>query len=63
MPLKVACRASDTDKHEWDVTFLLFHKGKLYSASDDGKIKVKFINPPTTGFWKHQYLDLDERFN
>ncbi|KAL1491460.1 hypothetical protein ABEB36_012057 [Hypothenemus hampei] len=40
MPLKVACRASDNDKHEWDITFLLFHKGKLYSAADDGKIKM-----------------------
>ncbi|XP_050304053.1 myosin heavy chain kinase D-like isoform X2 [Anthonomus grandis grandis] len=40
MSLKVSCRASDSDKHEWDITHLLFHKGKLYSAADDGKIKL-----------------------
>lgn len=40
MPLDVACRASDADKHNKDVTALLFHKGKLYSGSDDGQIKV-----------------------
>ncbi|CAG9766836.1 unnamed protein product [Ceutorhynchus assimilis] len=40
MSLKISCKASDNDKHEWDITFLLYHKGKLYSAADDGKIKV-----------------------
>ncbi|KAF7268835.1 uncharacterized protein LOC143195514 [Rhynchophorus ferrugineus] len=40
MTLIVACRASDDDKHYKDVNTLMFHKGKLYSASDDGKIKV-----------------------
>ncbi|XP_030755771.1 myosin heavy chain kinase D-like [Sitophilus oryzae] len=40
MPLTVACRAGDADKHDKDVNALLFHKGKLYSAGDDGKIKL-----------------------
>ncbi|RZC32155.1 hypothetical protein BDFB_008895 [Asbolus verrucosus] len=40
MPLHVTCRADDSDKHEFDVNNLIFHKGKLYSAADDGKIKT-----------------------
>lgn len=28
------------DKHSSDINTLLFHKGKLYSGADDGKIKV-----------------------
>ncbi|KAJ8953357.1 hypothetical protein NQ314_007366 [Rhamnusium bicolor] len=40
MPLRVGCRADDSDKHEFDVNYILYHKGKLYSAGDDGKIKV-----------------------
>ncbi|XP_030755745.1 uncharacterized protein LOC115882061 [Sitophilus oryzae] len=40
MPLEITCRASDNDKHEWDVTYLLYHGGKLYSAADDGKIMI-----------------------
>ncbi|KAL1491461.1 hypothetical protein ABEB36_012058 [Hypothenemus hampei] len=40
MTLTVACRASDADKHDKDVTALLFHKGKLYSGADGGKVKV-----------------------
>lgn len=40
MSLRIDCRADDPDKHEFDVNHLLFHKGKLYSAADDGKIKV-----------------------
>lgn len=40
MTLRVGCRADDADKHEFDVNFLLYHKGKLYSAGDDGRIKV-----------------------
>lgn len=41
MTLTVACRALDADKHEKDVSTLLYHKGKLFSGGDDGKIKVK----------------------
>ncbi|XP_018579203.1 myosin heavy chain kinase D [Anoplophora glabripennis] len=40
MTLRVGCRADDADKHEFDVNSLLYHKGKLYSAGDDGRIKV-----------------------
>ncbi|CAH1155204.1 unnamed protein product [Phaedon cochleariae] len=40
MPLRIGCRADDIDKHEFDVNSLLFHNGKLYSAADDGKIKM-----------------------
>ncbi|KAL3278489.1 hypothetical protein HHI36_013808 [Cryptolaemus montrouzieri] len=40
MPMTVGCRADDIDKHEFDVNYLLFVKSKLYSAGDDGKIKV-----------------------
>lgn len=40
MPLKISFKASEVDKHEWDINHLLYFKGKLYSASDDGKIKV-----------------------
>ncbi|XP_044257819.1 uncharacterized protein LOC123006936 [Tribolium madens] len=40
MPLHVATRADDADKHEFDVNQLIYHKGKLYSAGDDGKIKM-----------------------
>ncbi|XP_023013231.1 uncharacterized protein [Leptinotarsa decemlineata] len=38
MPLRVGCRADDADKHEFDINFLLYHKGILYSAGDDGKV-------------------------
>ncbi|KAF7268834.1 hypothetical protein GWI33_018178 [Rhynchophorus ferrugineus] len=40
MPLRISCRASNNDKHEWDITYFLFHDGKLYSAADDGKIMI-----------------------
>ncbi|XP_066246498.1 uncharacterized protein [Euwallacea similis] len=40
MPFAVACRANDADKHDKDITALVFHKGKLYSGGDDGKLKV-----------------------
>ncbi|CAH1108344.1 unnamed protein product [Psylliodes chrysocephalus] len=40
MPIKVDCRADDGDKHQFDINFLLYHKGKLYSAADDGKVMV-----------------------
>jgi len=40
MTLTITSRAGDADKHDKDVSTLLFHKGKLYSGGDDGKIKV-----------------------
>ncbi|CAH0553999.1 unnamed protein product [Brassicogethes aeneus] len=40
MTLKIAAQASENDKHEWDINHILYYKGKLYSGSDDGKIKV-----------------------
>ncbi|XP_076258865.1 uncharacterized protein LOC143195515 isoform X2 [Rhynchophorus ferrugineus] len=40
MPLRISCRASNNDKHEWDITYFSFHDGKLYSAADDGKIMI-----------------------
>ncbi|KAK5650971.1 hypothetical protein RI129_002000 [Pyrocoelia pectoralis] len=40
MPLEIKSRASDTEKHNLDITSLIFYNNKLYSASDDGKIKV-----------------------
>ncbi|XP_018332202.1 myosin heavy chain kinase D-like [Agrilus planipennis] len=40
MTLSIKCRADDNDKHSSDVSCLLHHKSKLYSAADDGKIKV-----------------------
>ncbi|XP_050304051.1 uncharacterized protein LOC126741602 [Anthonomus grandis grandis] len=40
MTLTISCRATDADKHDKDVSELLYHKGKLYSGGDDGKIKV-----------------------
>lgn len=42
MPLRIDCKANDSDKHVFDINHLLFHKGKLYSGADDGKIKVTF---------------------
>lgn len=41
--LKVAASIDAADKHDYDVTSLVFAKGKLYSASDDGKIKVENV--------------------
>lgn len=41
MPLNICLRADDAEKHEFDITTLLFLDDKLYSAGDDGKIKVK----------------------
>ncbi|CAG9857981.1 unnamed protein product [Phyllotreta striolata] len=38
MAAKIQCRANDADKHEYDINSVIFHKGKLYSAADDGKI-------------------------
>ncbi|XP_044757862.1 protein JINGUBANG, partial [Coccinella septempunctata] len=38
--MKVSVEADNKDKHEFDVNFLLYAKEKLYSAADDGKIKV-----------------------
>ncbi|XP_068908957.1 myosin heavy chain kinase D [Tenebrio molitor] len=40
MPLHVACKADDSNKHEYDVNQIIFHKGKLFTAADDGKVKV-----------------------
>ncbi|KAK9884444.1 hypothetical protein WA026_007290 [Henosepilachna vigintioctopunctata] len=40
MPLSIGCRVPDSDKHEYDVNYLLFVKGNLYSAGDDGRVKV-----------------------
>lgn len=40
MPLQIRALASDADKHSYDVNSLLYHEGKLYSAADEGKIKV-----------------------
>lgn len=41
MPLKVVDGTEDSVKHALDITALVFHNNKLYSASDDGKIKVR----------------------
>jgi hypothetical protein len=41
MPLHVACKADDSNKHEYDVNQIIFHKGKLFTAADDGKVKVQ----------------------
>ncbi|XP_063227807.1 F-box and WD repeat domain-containing 11-A-like isoform X3 [Bacillus rossius redtenbacheri] len=40
MSLRVTATVSETDKHSNDVTGLCFHDGKLYSAAEDGKVKV-----------------------
>uniref|UniRef100_A0A1Y1JRX2 Uncharacterized protein n=2 Tax=Photinus pyralis TaxID=7054 RepID=A0A1Y1JRX2_PHOPY len=40
MPLQIKSRVNDTEKHSLDITALIFNNNKLYSASDDGKIKV-----------------------
>lgn len=40
MKLRVGCRVDDTDKHEFDVNNLLYHKNLLYSGGDDGRIKI-----------------------
>lgn len=41
---RVSTRANDGDKHILDITSLLYHHNKLYSAADDGKIKVRTKN-------------------
>lgn len=43
MSLKLSATIAAEDKHDYDVTSLLYVKGKLYSASDDGKIKVNIM--------------------
>lgn len=40
MALVLAGSVGDADKHASDVTSLIFKNNKLYSAADDGKIKV-----------------------
>lgn len=40
MPLNLAATVKDADKHEYDVTSLIYKNGKIYSAADDGKIKM-----------------------
>lgn len=40
MSMKMGAMASDADKHEYDVTSMVFLGGLLYTGSDDGKIKV-----------------------
>ncbi|KAK4883025.1 hypothetical protein RN001_006344 [Aquatica leii] len=40
MPLTIKSRVNDNDRHEYDITCLIFHNNKLYSSSDDGKIKI-----------------------
>lgn len=41
MVLQVRTRADSADKHTADVNTLVYHKGRLYSGADDGKIIVK----------------------
>lgn len=41
--LHIGNKASDRDKHSMDVTVVLYHKGKVYTGGDDGKIKVNEI--------------------
>lgn len=41
MPFQIRTRADDGDKHIYDVNCMIYHKGKLYSGADDGKIKVR----------------------
>lgn len=38
--MKISVNASNEDKHDLDVNHLIYVKHKLYSGSDDGKIKV-----------------------
>lgn len=38
--MKIVGKVEDKEKHELDVNYLLYTKNKLYSAADDGKIKV-----------------------
>ncbi|GLV44215.1 uncharacterized protein CBL_12489 [Carabus blaptoides fortunei] len=40
MPLNLAATVKNADKHEYDVTSLIYKNGKIYSAADDGKIKM-----------------------
>ena len=40
MPLTVTASADDQSRHLRDVYAVLFHKGKVYSSAEDGKIKV-----------------------
>lgn len=40
MPLQMLETVSESDKHEYDITSLLFKDNNVYSSSDDGKIKV-----------------------
>ncbi|KAJ8959946.1 hypothetical protein NQ317_002011 [Molorchus minor] len=40
MSLRISCRVDDADKHENDITSLIYKNGKLYSGADDGKIKA-----------------------
>ncbi|XP_018579199.1 uncharacterized protein LOC108917198 [Anoplophora glabripennis] len=38
--LHIGNKASDDEKHNMDVNVVLYHKGKIYTGGDDGKIKV-----------------------
>jgi len=40
MPLTILTCTSDAEKHELDITSLIFYNNKLYSGADDGKIKA-----------------------
>lgn len=42
MPGKVAITA--TEKHFGDVTSIVHHKGHIFSAGSDGKLKVCMLN-------------------
>lgn len=45
MPFRISSRVDDANKHENDVSALVYTKGKLYSGADDGKIKVCILLP------------------
>ncbi|KAF5281949.1 hypothetical protein FQA39_LY00473 [Lamprigera yunnana] len=40
MPLTIQSQVNEEEKHEFDITALVCYDNKLYSASDDGKIKI-----------------------
>lgn len=40
MPAEIKAIVDATEKHEYDINQIQYQNGKLYTAADDGKVKV-----------------------
>lgn len=51
MPLEIRAIVDESQKHEFDINQILYKDGKLYTAADDGKVKVSQNHKKLIIFW------------